>query len=129
MTRTAKKWVGIALPIIVVLSMLIRYRLGNTPAQNDLQANYHRTRMHIGRQLMNLRHELGTKQINVSQNTALEIRMLWDDRDVLYSALNGRKSRFQSDSLIKLERLIDRRASLTTVLREIERIERINDTD
>lgn len=85
--------------------------------------------MQIGWQLMKLRHEFGTKQINVAQNTTLEIRMLWDDRDVLYNALNGRKSRFQSDSLIKLKRLIDRHAPLTTVLREIERIEKINDTD
>lgn len=85
--------------------------------------------MQIGWQLMHLRHEYGTRQMHISQNTALEIRRLWDDRDVLFQVLKHRKTPFPADSLIKLEQLIDRRAPLTTVLREIERIEKIIETD
>ncbi len=67
--------------------------------------------------------------MHYSQNTVLELRRLWDHRDLLYHAINGYKSPFPADSLIKLEQLIDRRAPLTTVLKEIERIEKVNDTD
>jgi hypothetical protein len=48
---------------------------------------------------------------------------------MLYYVINGKKGAFQSDSLRKLERLIDRPAPLMNVLKEIERIEQINDTD
>lgn len=129
MTRTVQKWVGIALPFIIALSLIIRHRLGHMPAQSDLHRKYHHTRLQIGQQLGNIRREFGTKQMHQSQNTALEIRKLWDDRDLLYYLIKGRKKPFQSDSLIKLERLIDHHAPLTTVLKEIERIEQINDTD
>lgn len=78
---------------------------------------------------MHLRHEYGTQQMPVSQNSILEIRKLWDDRDVLFHVLRLRKSAFTADSLTKLEQLIDRRAPLTTVLKEIQRIEKINETD
>lgn len=129
MTRTVKIWVGIALPVIIALSILIRHRIAHRPAQSDLHEKYRCARIQIGQQLTRLRREFGTKQMHVSQNTTLEIRKLWDDRDMLYGAINGRKSPFQSDSLIILERLIDHDAPLTTVLKEIERIEQINDTD
>lgn len=129
MTRTTKKWVGIALPIVIV--MLFLFQQDNEDARMRIvwQQKYHRTRMQISWYLINLRHEFGTKQIHISQNTVLEIRMLWDDRDVLYHALKGRKSPFPADCLTKLEQLIDRRAPLTIVLGEIERIEKINETD
>ncbi|MBO9612983.1 MAG: hypothetical protein J7619_09825 [Dyadobacter sp.] len=128
MTRTTKKWVGIALPFIIVLFLLIRQRLAHTPLRSDLHRKYQSTRIQISRQLMNLRHEFGTKQMHYSQNTSLEIRRLWDERDMLYHSINGKKDIFQSDSLARLEQLIDSRAPLTTVLREIGRIEKINDT-
>lgn len=59
----------------------------------------------------------------------LEVKSLWEDRDVLFHVLKHRKTAFSADSLNKLERLIDRQTQLATVLREIERIEKINDTD
>ncbi len=129
MTRIAKIWVGIALPVIIALSLLIRQRIADMPAQSDLHGKYRTTRMQIGQQLMRLRREFETKQMHYAQNTTLEIRKQWNDRDVLYYVINGKKSPFQADSLIKLERLIDHHAPLTTVLKEIERIEQINDTD
>lgn len=129
MTRTAKIWVGIALPVVIALSLLIRHRIADVPAQSDLHEKYQGTRIQIGQQLTRLRRELGTKQIHHSQNTTLEIRKLWSDRDMLYYIINGKKSLFQSDSLIKLERLIDHTAPLTIVFKEIERVEQINDTD
>lgn len=85
--------------------------------------------MQIGWQLVTLRHEYGTRQMHISQNTVLEIRRLWWDRDVLFYVLRQQKSTFPADSLVRLERLVDRHAPLTTVLREIQRIEQINDTD
>lgn len=129
MTRAAKIWVGIALPVIIALSVLIRHRIAHRPAQSDLRGKYRDTRIQIGQQLTRLRREFGTKQMQHAQNTTLEIRKLWDDRDMLFAIINGQVSPFQSDSLIKLERLIDHTAPLTTVLKEIERIEQINDTD
>ncbi|MGX5857451.1 hypothetical protein ACWKW6_27595 [Dyadobacter jiangsuensis] len=129
MTRAAKTWVGIALPVIIGLLLLIRHRIADVPARTDLHRKYHTTRMQIGQQLMKLRREFGTKQMHHAQNTTLEIRKLWNDRDMLYYVINGKKGAFQSDSLRKLERLIDRPAPLMNVLKEIERIEQINDTD
>lgn len=85
--------------------------------------------MQIGWHLMNLRHEYSTQRMDISQNTLLEIRRLWDDRDLLLHVLHNQKSAFQADSLAKLEYLIDHQAPLITVLREIERIEKINETD
>lgn len=129
MTRTVKIWGGITLSSAIVLLFLAQRNREDARMQSMWQQNYHRTRMQIGWQLIHLRHEYGTQQIPVSQNTMLEIRRLWDDRDVLFHVLRHRKSPFKSDSLIKLEQLIDRRAPLTSVLREIERIEKVNETD
>lgn len=129
MTRTIKKWVGIALSIAIVLLFLFQRDREDSRMRRAWEEKYRRTRMQIGWHLMNLRHEYGTQQMHISQNTALEIRKLWDDRDVLLHMLRHRKSAFPADSLSKLERLIDRRAPLTAVLKEIERIERINDKD
>ena len=129
MTRTTKKWVGIALSIVIVLLFLFQRDNEDTRMRSVWQQKYQRTKMQIGWQLTHLRHEYGTQQIRVSQNTKLEIRRLWDDRDLLSHLLGHRKNPFQSDSLIRLEQLIDRRAPLTTVLREIDRIEKINETN
>ena len=129
MTRAAKTWVGIALPVIIALSLLIRHRIVHRPAQSDLQGKYRDTRIQIGQQLTRLRREFGTKQLQHAQNTTLEIRKLWNDRDMLYYIINGKKGTFKSDSLVKLEQLIDRPAPFMNVLKEIERIEQINDTD
>ena len=128
MTRTMKVWAGIALSAAILLLFLTRRHAEDSRMQSMWEQKYHRTRMQIGWQLITLRHEYGTRQVNVSQNTMLEIRRLWEDRDVLRYVLRGQKSAFQSDSLARLEQLIDSRAPLTTVLREIGRIEKINDT-
>lgn len=128
MTRASRKWVGIALPIIILFICLYQ-RVGDKCVQGVWNQKYHRTRMQIGWQLVNLRHEYSTQKIDISQNTVLEIRRLWNDRDVLLHVLRNKKSTFQADSLTKLEYLIDHQAPLTTVLREIERIEQINETD
>jgi hypothetical protein len=129
MTRTVKIWTGIALSAAIVLLFLIQRNAEDKRMQSMWQRKYDRIRMQIGWQLMHLRHDYGTRQMHISQNTALEIRRLWDDRDVLFHVLRHQKSPFPADSLIKLEQLIDRRAPLTTMLREIERIEKINETD
>lgn len=129
MTRTVKKWVGIALPIAIILVFLFQRNRADSRMRGAWERHYRRTRMQIGWQLTNLRHEYGTRQLHISRNTVLEIRRLWDDRDVLSHLLQHPKSTFQADSLIKLEYLIDHHASLTAVLREIERIEKINETD
>lgn len=97
--------------------------------QGMWEQKYHRTRMQIGWQLMHLRHGYGTRQMPVSQNTMREIGRLWEDRDVLFHLLRHRKSAFSADSLNKLKSLINRRAPLTTVLGEIERIEKANETN
>ncbi len=122
-------WAGVALSIIIVLLFLVQRRAEDTRMQTVWQEKYRRTRMQIGLHLMHLRHEYGTSQMHVSQNTALDIRELWNDRDVLFQVINKRMSPFSADSLATLEQLIDRHAPLTTVLKEIERIERMNETN
>ncbi|HWV33789.1 MAG TPA: hypothetical protein VN038_29240 [Dyadobacter sp.] len=129
MTRTTKKWVGIAVSIAIVLLFLFQRDREDSRMRRAWEHKYRHTRMQIGWHLTNLRHEYGTQQLHISQNTALGIRRLWDDRDVLLYVLRHQKSAFQADSLVKLEQLIDHHAPLTTVLKEIERIEQINDTD
>lgn len=129
MTRTAKKWAGIALSIAIIMLFLFQRSGDDARMQRVWHLKYDRTRKQISWQLMHLRHGYSAQQTHISQNTVLEIRRLWDDRDVLFNVLQHRKSLFPADSLIKLEQLIDRRATLTTVLREIERIEKINETD
>ena len=129
MIRASKKWVGIALPIVILFICLYQ-RVGKEKCVRGVwNQKYRRTRMQIGWQLINLRHEYSTQRMDISQNTLLEIRRLWDDRDLLLHVLHNQKSAFQADSLVKLEYLIDHRAPLATVLREIERIEKINETD
>jgi hypothetical protein len=129
MTRTVKTWAGIAVSAIIVLLFLIQRNLETAHVATVREQKYYQTRLKISWQLMNLRHEYSTQQIHVSQNTVLEIKELWHNRDLLFYVLHHRKSRFQADSLINLERLIDKRTALTTVLREIQRIEQINETN
>ncbi|WP_342087386.1 hypothetical protein [Dyadobacter sp. OTU695] len=129
MTRTSKKWAGIALSITIIMLFLCQRSGDDARMRTVWQLKYDRTRKQISWQLMHLRHGYGTQQMHISKNTALEIRRFWDDRDVLFHVLQHRESPFPADSLIKLEQLIDRRAPLTTLLREIERIEKINETD
>lgn len=129
MTRTAKQWAGIALSVTIILIFLFQRNGEDSRMQDVWKHKYRRTRMQIGWQLMHLRHEYASRQLHISQNTALEVRRLWYDRDVLLHVLRHRRNAFPADSLIQLENLIDRRAPLITVLREIERIERINETD
>jgi hypothetical protein len=129
MTRTVKTWAGITLSAAIILVFLAQRNAENARMRSIWQQKYRRTRMQIGWQLMHLRHVYGKQQMPVSKNPISEIRKLWDDRDVLFHLLRHRESAFPADSLIKLEELIDRRAPLTTVLKEIERIEQINETD
>lgn len=129
MTRTVKKWVGIALPIAIILVFLFQRNRADSRMRGAWERHYRRTQMQIGWQLMSLRHEYGTQQLHISRKTALKIRRLWDDRDVLSHLLRYPKSTFPADSLTKLEYLIDHHASLTTILKEIERIEKINETN
>lgn len=124
-----KIWAGIALSAAIVLLFLKQRHTDDARMQSVWQHKYHHIRMQIGWQLVTLRHEYGTRQIHISQNTVLEIRRLWWDRDVLFYVLRQQKSTFPADSLVRLEQLVDRHAPLTTVLREIQRIEQINDTD
>lgn len=128
MTRTAKKWAGIAMVCIIIAPLLFQRQNDDRRMQGAWSQKYRRTRMQISWQLMNLRHEYSIRQLDVSQNTVLEIKELWHGRDVLFQVLHHRESPFQADSLIKLERMIDSRKPLMTVLREIERIEKINET-
>lgn len=127
MNRILKIWAGIVLSACIVLLLLTQRHADNERMLPVWEQKYQRTRMRIGLHLTNLRHEYAGQRIAYAQNTALEIRALWEERDVLFHVLRKQKSRFPSDSLRRLETLIDRRAALTTVLAEIDRIERVND--
>lgn len=129
MKRTIKKWAGIALPTAIILLLLVQRDREDARMKNVWQQKYRRIRMQIGWKLISLRHDYGARQSEIPKNTALEIRELWDERDVLFYVLYHRKNTFPADSLTKLQRLIDRHAPLTTVFREIERIEKINENN
>nr|WP_295932489.1 hypothetical protein [uncultured Dyadobacter sp.] len=92
------------------------------------QIKYNRVRIRITWQLMNLRQECAAQKVDVAQNTVLEIRQLWDDRDLLYRALHNRPSPFPSDSLLMLEHLVDQQVPLKAVIREIDRVANVNET-
>ncbi len=129
MTRTAKKWAGIALSGVIVALFLFIQQAEDRRLQGEWNQKYRRTQMQIGWQLINLRHEYSTQQIQVFQNTVLEIKELWYSRDVLFQVLHHQQSHFQADSLIKLEQLIDRRAPVRAIFQEIQRIEKINENN
>lgn len=129
MKLTAKHWAGIATSVILILLFLIQHPIGNEPMTKTSQMKYYRVRIKITWQLMNLRQECAAQKVDVAQNMVLEIRQLWDDRDMLYYALHKRPSPFPSDSLLMLEHLIDQQVPLKAVFREIDRVAKVNETN
>lgn len=129
MKLSAKFWAGVALSLIIVFAFVIQRNAENEQMEGVWRQKYQRVKMQISWHLVNLRHQHGTRQTDVAQNTILEIRQLWYDRDVLFHVLHRRRSLFSADSLIPLERLIDRRASPHMVSHEIRRVEQMNETD
>lgn len=123
-----KHWAGMAVSATLTLFFLIQHNSGNEHMTKVSQIKYHRVRIRITRQLMNLRRECAAQKVDVAQNTVLEIRQLWGDRDLLYYALHNRPSPFPSDSLLMLEHLVDQQVPLKAVIREIDRVANVNET-
>src|ERR1700754_1654958 len=103
MKRSAKQWAGIAVSILIILLFLSQRDADHERMAGLWEKKYQHHRVLISWQLMNLRHEYGTRQMDMSQNTVLEIKALWDERDVLFHLLRKRKNPFPADSLLKLE--------------------------
>jgi len=126
MARNAKIWAGIAMSAAIVLLFLARRDTEDERMQAVWQEKYRHTQRRIGWQLVHLRHEYARQPIRTSENILFEIKQLWIDKDILTHLIQSAKSRFPADSLMKLEKLITQKAPTNAVVREIERIEKIN---
>lgn len=126
MARNAKIWAGIAMSAAIVLLFLAQRDTEDKRMQAVWQEKYRHTQRRIGWQLVHLRHEYARQPIQTSTSILLEIKQLWIEKDILTHLIRSAQSRFPADSLMKLERLITQKAPTAAVVREIERIEKIN---
>lgn len=127
MSLSVKQKTWITLSIIAILLCCIAKRLPNCDAEHTLDSRYFEVRNQISKHIILLRHQCANGQIDLAQNTLLEIKELWLLRDLLARTSKRQQLRFPADSIITLENLIDRQASYNALRTEIDRLEQFNE--